>query len=59
MKIIRAEKLISGLGGEKERWTQVCISRGWSGNKCSSMLRITTGKCRVSNKDDILFILDK
>ncbi len=23
VKIIRAEKLISGLGGEKERWTQV------------------------------------
>ena len=23
VKIIRAEKLISGLGGEKERWTNV------------------------------------
>ena len=22
MKIVRAEKLISGLGGEKKRWTQ-------------------------------------
>ena len=26
MKIIRAEKLISGLGGEKERWTNVSQS---------------------------------
>ena len=26
VKIIRAEKLISGLGGEKERWTNVSQS---------------------------------
>ena len=29
-KLLRAEKLISGLGGERSRWTQVSINTTWS-----------------------------